>query len=326
MIKNQWYAVAPTKIVKNKEVVALRRFGLDLALFRTETGELGCVTDKCTHRYAALSVGEVKGDCVVCPFHGIEFATDGSCTYVPASGKNFQNHNDRFNLQNYAVREAHGIIYIFYGDAALATDELPYFDDLGDEWIYSEFEDRWETHYSRGIENQLDVIHLPFIHRKTIGRAFKTLVNGPKVIFVDNMIKTSANNAFDEGQEPKRAEECEINEKMHLRFKFPNIWMNFISEKVRAVIYFAPVDDESTIFYIRFYTKLSKIAFVNRIIAFFGVFANRTIEREDKRVVVTQNPKPSQMKGGERLLPGDGPIFLYRKMRQELQEKAEQKA
>lgn len=322
MILNQWYAIAPSGILKANEVKGLRRCGLDLALFRDSHGELGCVVDRCSHRYASLSIGKVKGDCLQCPFHGIEFDKKGECTLVPATGKAFKKNNSRFNLQHYAVREAHGIIYLFYGKAEDAKEALPFFKDLEDSMVYSEFPDHWESHYSRSIENQLDVIHLPFIHHNTIGRGNKTLVNGPKVEFVDNVLRTSASNALDIGQEPKRADECEINDHLHLRFMFPNLWMNHISDKIRVVIYFAPVDDDSTILYLRFYSMISKLRFVNQIIAFSGIYANRMIERQDKRVVITQNPKISEMRGGEKLLPGDGPIFEYRKLRKALQDQA----
>jgi hypothetical protein len=85
-----------------------------------------------------------------------------------------------------------------------------------------------------------------------------------------------------------------------------------------VLIYFAPVDDENTILYIRFYCKLTKIKIINSLIAFTGKFANKIIERQDKRVVITQKPKASSFKSGEKLLMGDGPIIMYRKIRDEL--------
>ncbi len=42
----------------------------------------------------------------------------------------------------------------------------------------------------------------------------------------------------------------------HLEFIFPNLWQNWISDKVRVVAAFAPVDDENTMLYLRFYQKL----------------------------------------------------------------------
>jgi len=47
------------------------------------------------------------------------------------------------------------------------------------------------------------------------------------------------------------------------------------------------------------------------------------IERQDKRVVVTQRPKRSDLRGGEKLIQGDGPIIEYRRKRQALIDAAE---
>lgn len=318
MIFNQWYAILPSKAVKKDKILAVRRLSLDLALFRNVKGDLGCVVDKCTHRGAALSLGKVNGDCIECPFHALQFDRKGKCTFIPANGRSSTADISRYNVKSYLVKEENGIIYFWYGDEEKSDEYLPFFNDYVDNsYVYSEIEDHWESHYSRCIENQLDVIHLPFVHYNTIGRGNKTLINGPKIEYENKILITSANNEVDNGQKPKIASECIIKE-TNLNFIFPNIWMNHISPKIKVIIYFAPVDEENTILYIRFYCKISKMRFMNNIIAFFGKYANKVIERQDKRVVITQKPKASSFKSGEKLLAGDGPIIMYRKIREEL--------
>ena len=318
MIPNQWYAILPSKAVKTNQIVGVKRLNLELALFRTDKGELGCVVDQCTHRGAALSKGKVKGDCIQCPFHGLEFDRTGRCAFIPANGKASTADISRYNVRNYPVRESNDIIYFWYGDLERITDELPFFnEDINASYVYSEIEDHWNSHYSRCIENQLDVVHLPFVHHNTIGRGNKTLVNGPKIEFVPGGLVTSANNDIDVGQKPKTAAEC-IIKPTNLKFLFPNIWMNHINDKIKVIIYFAPVDDENTILYIRFYNKATGFKTLDRLIAFFGKFGNRIIERQDKRVVITQKPKASAYKSQEKLLSGDGPIIQYRRIREEL--------
>jgi hypothetical protein len=54
------------------------------------------------------------------------------------------------------------------------------------------------------------------------------------------------------------------------------------------------------------------------LIGFFGKYANLIIERQDKRVVNTQRPKRTQLRMGEKLIQGDQPIVVYRKLREEL--------
>lgn len=324
MINNQWYAILPAKEVKVGQVVGVKRLNLDLVLFRNRRGELGCAVDQCSHRGAALSLGKLKDDCLQCPFHGLEFDTSGKCRLIPANGISSTADLSRYNVKQYPVRERDGIIYLWYGEEDQITGELPFFSEYIDSsYAYSEVEDHWNAHYSRCIENQLDVVHLPFVHHNTIGRGNKTLVNGPKVLFENGMLITSANNEKDHGQTPKSAKESEIRNTF-LAFRYPNIWMNHISGKIKVLIYFAPVDDENTILYIRFYCKLSSIDLVNRFIAYIGKFGNLTVERQDKRVVITQRPKASSYRSGEKLVPGDGPIIQYRKLREELKSANEQ--
>jgi len=321
MIKNQWYAVLPSKAVPEGKVIGARRLGQNLALFRDKEGNVGCVADKCTHRGAALSIGKVVNGCLQCPFHGLQFDVNGKCTFVPADGRAATADQSRFNVKNLPVREHCGIIYVWYGDEKNMTEDVPFFDDeIDGTWAYSELEDHWNSHYSRCIENQLDVVHLPFVHRTTIGRGNKTVVNGPKIEFIPAGLITSADNSVDEGQSPKPASECEIK-KTYLKFLFPNIWLNHISDKMKVMIYFAPVDAENTILYIRFYSKVAGAKPIDHIVAQLGKAGNKIIERQDKRVVITQQPKASTLMSGENLLAGDRPIIEYRQIREELKKR-----
>ena len=325
MIRNQWYAILPSAQVKQGGITAVKRLNLDLALFRTGQGALGCVVDQCTHRGAALSAGKVSGDCIRCPFHALTFDTAGKCTFIPANGKASPQDNERYNVRAYLVREQDGIIFLWYGDDGRATDTLPYFHDELQGMVYSELADLWNTHYSRAIENQLDVVHVPIVHHNTIGRGNKTLINGPKVIFEDGQIITSANNEADHGQLPKKPEDCVIKP-TYLKFRYPNLWMNHISDKLRVVAYFAPVDEENTILYLRFYNRITGLKPVDTAIAWVGKWMNLVIERQDKRVVITQKPKASAYRSEEKLLVGDGPIVEYRRRRDKLKAEAETSA
>lgn len=321
MIYNQWYAILPSKVVTVDKILAVKRLGLNLVLFKNSNGELGCVEDQCSHRGAALSIGKIKEGCIQCPFHGLEFDKDGKCTFIPANGRESTMDTSRYNVKGYLVREANNIIYLWFGDKGQENDTLPFFNDFVDNsYAYSELKDSWNTHYSRAIENQLDVVHLPFVHGNTIGRGNKTIVNGPKVLFENNVLITSANNDVDMGQMPKPASESVIKE-TNLNFKFPNVWMNHISPRLKIIIYFAPVDEENTVLYIRFYNKFTSMKWLNQFIAFFGKYANLIVERQDKRIVITQKPKASSFISGENLLSGDSPIVMYRKIREQLKNK-----
>lgn len=323
MIKNQWYAVLSSHELKKGQVLCARRFGENLVFFRSESGEIGCVSHLCAHRKASLEKGWMENDHIKCPFHGIEYDINGKCVYVPSEGRAAVLDHSRLNLKHYPVREIGGIVFVWYGDAEPKT-EPDYFDIITDPgYTYDHINDMWNVDYSRVIENQLDVSHLAFVHHNTIGRGGKTVCNGPKVVWLDkNTMQTSADNEKDVGQTPKSSAESVIKS-TNLNFKFPNMWLNHISDKIMVLAYFVPVDDEHSIIALRFYNKITGIRAVDKAIAWMGSRANKVVERQDKRIVETQAPRKTGLAIGENLVAADLPIIEYRTRRAVLQREAE---
>ena len=319
MIKNQWYAIISSTQIKPGKTVAIRRFGENLVVFRNQAGKLGCVEDLCAHRGASLGKGCVSDGNIKCPFHGIEYDTSGKCVYVPSEGRNSTTDFSRFNLKSFETREIGGIVFVWYGEDK-PDKEPDVFDIVTDSsYVYDEMQDHWTVQYSRVIENQLDVSHLAFVHSTTIGRGNRCLCNGPKVVWLDdNTLQTSANNETDNGQLPKPAEECVIKS-TNLTFKFPNMWVNHVTDKIQILAYFIPVDEENSIISLRFYNKITGFKPIDKLIAKLGSIANKVIERQDKRIVETQLPKASTLRMDENLVAADMPIIEYRSKRNKLQ-------
>jgi phenylpropionate dioxygenase-like ring-hydroxylating dioxygenase large terminal subunit len=322
MIPNQWYAILESKEVKPGRITAATRMGEKLIAWRDGRGQVAVMGDKCPHRGVALSAGRVKADCIQCPFHGFEFDLTGACTLVPANGKNAEPPR-ALHIHTYPTREVHGFIYIWWGEGKGDLPPVPWFESIGEDMVHTTLKDHWANHYSRAIENQLDVVHLPFIHHNTIGRGNKTLVNGPitreeSLWPGDHLINLWVYNELDQGQKPKRSSEL-LEPKRHpfLQFRYGNLWHNWISNAIRIVIAFAPVDDQNTMMYIRYYHAV-RTPVIRQIFGWAGSLANLIIERQDRRVVVTQRPHRADLGIGEILIPGDGPIVVYRKIRQKL--------
>jgi hypothetical protein len=63
---------------------------------------------------------------------------------------------------------------------------------------------------------------------------------------------------------------------------------------------------------------------LRNLVNWLGSRFNRTVLRQDKRVVVTQVPVKTSLTMGEKLLQGDRPIVEYRRYRHELRAKAGQ--
>ena len=72
------------------------------------------------------------------------------------------------------------------------------------------------------------------------------------------------------------------------------------------------------VFYIRLYQRFMKLPILRDMVNWFGRPINWIIEHPDYRVMITQEPKRSDLKIGEKLIPGDEPIIEHRRRRHEL--------
>jgi len=318
MINNQWYVILESKELKKDKPLRATRFSKNLVLWRDVNSKALCIADECCHRGASLSCGKIVGGRLECPFHGFIYDGSGNVGVIPANGKN-RPVPETMKVHSYITFESSGLIWLWWGDTKEIKENPFFFSEL-EGFSYSSFKDHWNVHYSRAIENQLDVVHLPFVHNTTIGRGNKTLVNGPVVVRDRELITFYVFNIIDDGKTiPLKPDEIEDYEKLfHLSFHFPNIWQNYISDKIRAFAAFVPVDEENSIIYIRYYQKMVKIPVLKELFNYIGKISSIIILRQDKRVVVTQLPKKSALKMDEKLIMGDKPIIEYRKHRQEL--------
>jgi phenylpropionate dioxygenase-like ring-hydroxylating dioxygenase large terminal subunit len=323
MIRNQWYAILESTEVRPGKPVGVTRMGEKLVLWRDQSGKLACLVDQCPHRGVALSKGKLVANQIQCPFHGFEYDTTGRCTFIPANGINSPVPL-AFQVPDYPVHEEYGFIWIWWGEQRADLPKIAFFDSIPADMSYSTIKDHWRTHYSRAIENQLDVVHLPFVHHNTIGRGNRALVDGPLYRWECQMTKCDLLNLWvynrvDDGSKPRKPESiADPDRNPMLQFRYPNLWQNWIGDKIRIVVAFAPIDDENTMMYLRFYQDIIRVPILKQIMEGIGSLGNLIIERQDKRVVETQMPKRSHLRMGEKLIQGDGPIIAYRRGREKL--------
>jgi phenylpropionate dioxygenase-like ring-hydroxylating dioxygenase large terminal subunit len=329
MIWNQWYVILESREVKPGKPVGVKRMGENLVLWRDEEGKVACILDQCVHRGAALSLGKVVDQHIQCPFHGLEFDASGQCTYIPANGRSVRVPKV-FRTRAYPTHEEHGFIWIWWGEARETLPPVRFFDAIDEDFPYMTIVDHWDTHYSRAIENQLDVIHLPFIHHNSIGRGDRRVVDGPLAEWgceaeVDecDLLHVWVYNRVEDGTPARKPDQLpRPTRRPFLQFRFPNVWHNWISDDMRVTAAFVPVDDEQTLMYLRYYQRTLRIPILKEIFLWIGKIGSLYIARQDRRVVNTQRPKRSYNRMGETLLTGDLPITLYRRHREALIKKA----
>lgn len=324
MIPNQWYVVLESSEIGRKPV-GVTRLGEKLVFYRTASGGAVCLSDICAHRHASIAMGEVCGnDRVMCPFHGLEYDPSGACVKIPANGRDAP-VPPNFRVKSYPVHEEQGLVWIWWGEGQAEPAVPSFFDDIPGDALYATVKDHWKTHYSRVIENQLDPVHLPFVHRTTIGRGGKTVINGPGVEWVNpGKFNMYVYNEKDSGQKPRKPSEVPMPSPSgyKIEFQFPNLWENRIADKVRVVAAFVPVDEGNTLLYLRFYQAFAAIPVLGRLIARAAMPFNVLVAHQDRRIVQTQVPPVSGLGIGENLFQGDFPVIEYRRRRKELQDLA----
>ncbi|WP_293028116.1 aromatic ring-hydroxylating dioxygenase subunit alpha [Pandoraea sp.] len=308
-----WYPVLQSRELGRKPL-GVERFGRRLVFWRTEDGRAHAHPDRCPHLGAQLSRGAVDRDCLSCPFHGFAFDAQGQCRRIPAIGRQGKIPKG-MALEAFAVREAHGLLWLWWGAPREVYPELPFFPELDDGWRYGTETVEWPVHYTRAIENQLDVAHLPFVHRTTIGAGGRSLVEGPYIESDDHGIRVWVTNAADVGQSPRTLAElatAAAGAPPGLHFRFPALWLLNLGERQKNMIAFVPVNESTTRYYLRFYHRVRN-PLLARPLEFIMGLSNRFILNQDRRVVVTQTPRDSAHAEQDRLIGADRAIIEFRR-------------
>jgi phenylpropionate dioxygenase-like ring-hydroxylating dioxygenase large terminal subunit len=169
MLLNNWYVAGAAADLSADKPMQVRMLSADFVLFRDADNNIVCLSDVCCHRGAALSAGKVEDNCLVCPYHGWRFNTEGQCVRIPALGADVTPPK-RARVDAYPVREKFGWIWVFLGDAP--EEERPPF--LDDSWFPEYYDqDNWRllplsyeapVNWARAEENSIDGAHPSFVH------------------------------------------------------------------------------------------------------------------------------------------------------------------
>ena len=166
-VKNLWYAAAWSREIVDRPF-GRRLLGEPVVLFRQADGTIAALSDRCPHRLVPLSMGEVVEGQIRCGYHGMEFDGTGKCVHIPGQSiippKAF--------VPNYPAKERYGMVWVWMGDPALASeDSLPMlekYDEPGWDVIDGGYQHH-PSNYLNIVENLMDPAHTTFVHKQTIG-------------------------------------------------------------------------------------------------------------------------------------------------------------
>lgn len=169
-----WFQVAWSQELSVGDVKPLTYFGRDLVIYRTEDGQAHIMDAYCEHLGAHLGYGgSVKGDRLVCPFHGWEWNTDGRNVCIPYQDR----PNQARRIRTWPVCERNESIYLWHDlldrpPLYEVPDVFALFDGSGGADAYYRTypggimdKPGMHVHPQYVIENGVDFAHFKFVHR-----------------------------------------------------------------------------------------------------------------------------------------------------------------
>lgn len=259
MHPDHWYAVAYDREVPPGGVVPVKFWGKAIALFRGRDGALRAVEDRCAHRHLKLSIGHVTGCTLTCIYHGWSYDGDGRLVEVPHElfGRQFSN----LKIRAYPVRSRYGLVWLFPGDAALATKsripDIPELEGPGS-WACVPVDFTWRAHHSMIVDNVSDFTHA-YLHKR-----YRPFVDAKltRCETVDDRVELSYDVVVGDGRFSKLFVDRKKvrTDRMDLGFAYPYQWSN-TGDRIKHWCFLLPLDERTTRVFFLFYFDALKVPF-----------------------------------------------------------------
>jgi len=167
-LRDQWYALARVEDAHAGAPLAVRLFGQDYTLWAPVAGPPVLTEAWCPHRGARLSAASIRGDRLVCCYHGWEYAPSGACVHVPQLEAGLP-IPPKARTRTWPVVERYGLCWACVGEPATdGPPPWPEADELG--WrVQVDFFEPWAASTLRILDNNLDISHPAFVHQGTFG-------------------------------------------------------------------------------------------------------------------------------------------------------------
>lgn len=337
MIPNQWYPILDASRLQKKPL-GVRRLGRDLVLWRKPDGRVIVQEDRCPHKGARLSGGQVVNGEIECPYHGFRFNAEGSCTHAPCLGTGAR-LPEGLDVQPFRVREQHDWIWLWHGEGEPRAD-LPIIPEMinlprGAARISY---DR-PIHYTRYIESIIEFYHVPWVHR---GRWYNNLdhhaiggipgnpfVNAKKRYY--NMTKVANSRCEVNGERIDGWMEMVMENDPHdARFPWHIVYVApcliYVENNMfRAGQYMTPIDDNNTHImgqWLEYYPMKWLPTVVQKAFARLTlVMQQHGQDAQDYRIMLTQTPRVSDV-GVNRFTSADEMNSRFLALRRQLKRAA----
>jgi 3-ketosteroid 9alpha-monooxygenase subunit A len=163
-----WHCLGLASEYKDGKPHSLRMFGTRLVAFQGEDQQVRIINAWCPHMGADLAIGAVKGNSLVCKFHGWAWGGDGGCTHIPYANR----IPPKARTRAYPTMEENKLLFVWHdpeGGPPPAEQVIPRIDHVfSDEWSDWSMV-KWEikNNCRELIDNIADMAHFGPVHGGT---------------------------------------------------------------------------------------------------------------------------------------------------------------
>ncbi|HWC82895.1 MAG TPA: aromatic ring-hydroxylating dioxygenase subunit alpha [Pseudonocardiaceae bacterium] len=165
-VRDQWYVAAYGSEL-GRELLGRTILGEPIVFYRSESGAVVALADRCVHRRYPLSESRRDGDTIVCGYHGFTYDTNGSCVFVPGQKRIPRTAR----VPSYPVVERDSFVWVWIGDPAKAeatpVPRAPWLADAGYTTVSGL--EPLAARYELLVDNLLDLSHETYLHGGYIG-------------------------------------------------------------------------------------------------------------------------------------------------------------
>lgn len=176
-----WHCLGLAEEYRDGKPHSLDIFGTKLVIFQAESGALNAVHAWCPHMGADLSLGEVKGESLVCKFHGWAWDGDGVCSDIPYAKR----IPPKARIKTWPTCEVNKFLFIWNdpeGRAPLEEQAIPEMPQVNDEgWAdWSVVKWKIDINCRELVDNVADMAHFIPVHNSTDVVYFTNIFEGHK--------------------------------------------------------------------------------------------------------------------------------------------------
>ena len=154
---NSWIAVALSRELKKSPLRVLYQ-GVPVVLFRSKH-HINALKDQCPHRGTPLSLGCIRQDTIICPYHGWQFNGTGTLVNMPGN-PNFV-ASTKTTLQPFEAAEEAGLIWL---RGKNDKEDYRFIPNIHTTHSLTTFRASINANIIDIAENFLDPLHTHFVH------------------------------------------------------------------------------------------------------------------------------------------------------------------